>query len=764
MTITVQDVNELDPNKKGKEYCLKNSKDLHSANIGGVAINFYNQKAKWQLNKKYARGEQPIDNVKRLMRRNKEVNWDSLNWSVPKVMPKIMDIMVGIVEKLSMEISCTSIDPDSVDKKIVEQYKKEAEILLAEEIAQLEQLIGSPLKDPTNRYTDIEELQMDIEDGSFKLDLEIAMEEVIDCVFDYNKLRQLRPTLVRDVANTGMNILRHYVQSNGLIKVRRVDPIFFASDYVMTKDFRDMGRCGEYMFINMQELRQLAGNELADTDYIIIAEKVQGKYGNPNFAVVGTNVTNYINPSGNGYVWDKFIVCVLYNEWVTTNRYNHIVDKPNKAGNSKTIAVKHTEYAPDNRNKEFHKVTDYKVWYKNNWIVDTDFCYGYGMLEFPNVKANAMNESASTFAVEAMDIDNMITSTYTERVIAIMDNIFINFMQMQSFIAKAVPPGIYAEMFALSNVSNGKGGNTFKPLELVEGYALTGNLVGNSLLPNGQIMQRPPIEVLNGSDLSKVDYFWKQILQGIDMIKEVIGLNDFTDASNPNPEQSVGGAKLAVAATQNSLRPLISTIDNVFEKVAEGIVNRAQHMASKGQLDYMSNAIGKKKLLALGVSESLSGAAFGIKIEPRMDDSEKAYLEQNIQQSLGQRSQTGVGGIEVEDAIAIRRCKNVKAAEKMLIFRRKKRAEQDAQRSSMQQEQNAMVQKTSIEAQKQSSMEIAAQELDIYKKKKEIDFFYESKKLDLQAQGKNVNIETQGEIDKELTLLESELQPKGGEK
>lgn len=760
--ITATDVNELDPNKKGKEYCLKNAKELHASNTSGIASNFYNQKAKWQLNRKYSRGEQPIDNAKRVLNRDRSINFDSLNWTVPKIMPKMFDIMVGIVSKMAIEIECSSIDPESIDRKIVEQYRKEAEILLAEEISKLEQSMGAQLRDPNNQYKNVEELNMDVEDGSFKLDVEIAFEQIVDSVFDYNKLRQLRPTLVKDVANCGMAILRHYVQANGLIKIRRVDPIFFASDFVQTKDFRDMNKAGEYMFISMSTLRQLAGNELSDAEYINIAENVKGKYGNPNFTNIGSNIASYINPSGSGYIFDPYIVCVLYAEWSTTNRYNHLLDKPNKAGNKKTIRIPHANYEPDNRNKPYHKATDYKVWYKCHWIIDTDNAFQYGPLEFPNVKANSLNESTSTFAVEALDIDNMITSTYTERVTALMDMIFLSFMQMQSFLAKAVPPGIYAEMFALSNISNGKGGNTFKPLDLIEKYAVTGNLVGNSMLPNGQMLQRVPIENLQGSDLSKIQFFWSQIIQNIDLIKQVIGLNDFTDASNPNPEQSVGGAKLAAMATQNSLLPLINTIDNVIEKTAEGVINRAQHLASEGHLEYLVNAIGKKKILALAATKDLSSAAMGVKIAPRMDDTERAYLEQNIQTSLAQRSTTGVGGIEIEDAIAIRRCKNVKAAEKMLIYRRKMREQQDMERSKAQQEQNAMVQQSSIKAQQESSMAIAAQELEIYAKKKEIDLNYRSQEIQLEKESKMDEIALKGDIDQETVVLQNQFKTEGG--
>jgi hypothetical protein len=755
---TPYDVNELDPRKKGKEYCIKNCKDLHMSNTSGISANFYNQKARWQLNRKYARGEQPINNIKRLLGRDKAVQYDSLEWTVPKVMPKIFDILIGMVSRLPLDVTCDAIDSESLDKKYALKYRAEAELMFADEIKEIESIIKSKLRDEDMaKYSTMEELELAASEGDFKVDVEIAMEEIVEALFDFNRIKELRIALADDIANCGMGILRHYVQPNGLIKVRRVVPELFISDYVQTRDFRDMSKAAEYYFVHWSELRKQAGSQFTDDEYLEIAIKVQGRYGNPSLitSAIGTNLASYANANG-GFIFDNFTVQLMYCEWASTDRYVTVTDKPNKAGNKKTI-MKGVDYTPDNRSKEFTQQTDYNIWYKGNWITDTEFIFDYGKLEFPNVKANQLNESQSTFAVCALKLQDMVTSTITERVTALMDNIVLNFMQYQSYLAKAVPSGIYAEMFALTNVPNGRGG-TNTPLQNIERYVTTGNLIGNALLPNGQILQRPPIEVLNGSSLQPIQFFEQQIIQNIQLIKEFVGLNESTDASNPNPEASVTGQKLAVQGTNNSLQGLITCIDNIIEKTADGIINRCQHMASLGQLDYMANAIGKKKLLALSVTEDLSTAAMAVKISPRLDENEKAILEANIQMSLQQRSTTGQGGIEIEDALAIRRCRDLKAAEKMLILRRKLRTEQDMKLSSQKQQDNANVQQQSIQAQQQSQMALAAQELEIYAKKKQIDFEYKKQEILLQGQVKDENLVTQGKIDAHNSILDGHIE------
>ena len=58
---------------------------------------------------------------------------------------------------------------------------------------------------------------------------------------------------------------------------------------------------------------------------------------------------------------------------------------------------------------------------------------------------------------------------------------------------------------------------------------------------------------------------------------------------------------------------------------------------------------------------------YGVIVEREMSEDSKLLLEQNIQQSLAQKE------IDLEDAMAIRRLKDLDQAEKLLIIRRKRK-------------------------------------------------------------------------------------------
>lgn len=757
--LTPSEVIELDPKKKDKAYCLKAAKGIWLRYMTGSSVNFYRQKVQWKLNEKYAMGRQPINRYKKILGRDTTINYDHLNFAVTKIMPKIFDILIGMMSRIEFKVQLDAIDPGSCDAKLKEQYRVEAELVLRDMIKDIEEATGVKLSDTTIPYDSIDELAMDVEAGNLKLDFEIAAEELVELVFNYNDLNEIVIALVRDLANCGMGVTRHYVTAGGLIKCRRVDPKRFVSGFVTTRDFREMSQAGEEIFMTIQDLRQVAGNEFTEEDYYKIACHYQSSWGNASMAGYGSVSDAYI-PSTGSYVYDKFIVRVFDCEFATTDRYAHTVNKPNRYGNKET-RQKSANYKPSSRSEKYTKYTDYKVWYGCKMIIGMDdMCYGWGKIEFPNVEANRLNESKSTFAVHALHIDDMITQTLTERCIEFVDDIVLSFVQMQSYTAKAVPPGIAADHAALSNIPRGQG-KTWDPLEMISYYTKTGNLLTNSMLPNGQYLQRLPIEELQGSDLNKVNFWFNKMLNGIDMIKQVMGLNDYTDASNPNPEQSFKGAKLAVEGTQNSLQNMITALDGIVLKTAEGIINRAQKMSQTGQLDYLANAIGRKNLKVLGFSKEISAAVFGMKMSARMTQEEKSWLEMNINQALAQRSQNGTGGIELEDAIAIRRYSNIKLAEKMLVYRRKKRQREDEEKSQRLQEQNAQVQQQSaqnVEQMKQQTMQV---ELETYRTKRlDVDLQYEAALIELEKGKKLSEIHAKGEVDAALQQVQLSAEQK----
>jgi hypothetical protein len=173
----------------------------------------------------------------------------------------------------------------------------------------------------------------------------------------------------------------------------------------------------------------------------------------------------------------------------------------------------------------------------------------------------------------------------------------------------------------------------------------------------------------------------------------------------------VGVRQQAIEASNNATYDITHASMMLYKKVVEYIVKCVQIMPSQSVIYRVyENAIGKSNMDVLASFKDLPMYNFGVRVVPEMSDMDKAYLEANIQQSLAQ------GEIDLEDAMAIRRLKDVDQAEQLLVVRRKKRIKQRqdiaAQNSQMQAQMNQQTAQASAEAEAQTEQVKASLELE----------------------------------------------------
>jgi hypothetical protein len=191
--------------------------------------------------------------------------------------------------------------------------------------------------------------------------------------------------------------------------------------------------------------------------------------------------------------------------------------------------------------------------------------------------------------------------------------------------------------------------------------------------------------------------------------------------------------------------------------VCEDIIKCLQILPTKSVLfKAYERAIGKANMEVLASFSKLPMYNFGVKIQTEMDETEKAYLEQNIQIALSQKE------IDLEDAIAIRQLKDIDQAERLLIIRRKKRMrlqQQIAQQNSQAQAQanaqaaQAASQGKMQEIQVQTQADIARIQAEAEAKARLLEIEYrlkgqiESLKLQTQTQAKQMDMEFKQEME-----------------
>jgi hypothetical protein len=258
-------------------------------------------------------------------------------------------------------------------------------------------------------------------------------------------------------------------------------------------------------------------------------------------------------------------------------------------------------------------------------------------------------------------------------------------------------------------VQLGRGGD-LEPLEIQDIYEQTGVFYYRSKNPEGGF-QNPPIRPLDNSirNINELIGLYNHYLR---MIRDATGINEVMDGSTPKGEALVGVREQQMAAGNNAIYDITNAAMVLYRKVCEDIVKCIQVLPKESVLfKGYEKAIGEKNMKLLNSFSELPMYNFGIQVVSEMNDTEKAYLEQNIQIALSQKE------IDLEDAIAIRQLKDVDQAEQLLVIRRKRRIkmqQQMAQQNMMAQSQaNAQAAQAAAQAEMQKQQMIS--QLDMQK-------------------------------------------------
>ena len=309
--------------------------------------------------------------------------------------------------------------------------------------------------------------------------------------------------------------------------------------------------------------------------------------------------------------------------------------------------------------------------------------------------------------------------------------------------SKAKPKGSAIELGAIENVGKGDGG-TFTPIEVQDIYQQTGNLYYRAQQDDGTPIQSMPIQELGGGIGGALQELIAIYQYNLQMLRDVTGINEARDASQPDKESLVGVQKMALLASNNATRWINQALLSITQNTAKSIALRVQDLVQyKGTYKGYVQAIGEYNMKAIEVSKDVTMADYGIMIEPLPDEEQKVLLEQNIQVSIQQ------GALRLEDAIMIRNVSNVKLANQLLILRRKKYAEEAAKAAQANAQSNAEQQQASTAAKaqadsqlKQMDSEIEMQKLQAeYQMKEEFAKAEHERKLQIMSLGGEIKAE-----------------------
>ena len=340
-----------------------------------------------------------------------------------------------------------------------------------------------------------------------------------------------------------------------------------------------------------------------------------------------------------------------------------------------------------------------------------------------NTNKVVMNYTVSAPRMYKGNIDSLVS-----KMTPYADLVQLTHLKLQQAIQRMVPSGVYLDADGLAEVDLGNGTN-YNAQEALNMYFQTGSIIGRSLTVEGDPNPgKVPIQELPGSQGNQIQILIGAYNQYIQMMRDVTGLNEARDGSDPDPNALVGVQKLAAANSNVATRHILDSSMFITLTLAENICLRFKDVLEfHPTKQAFIGALGQFSVASLEEMKNLHLHDFGIFLELMPDDEEKTILEANIQMALSKDS------INLEDAIDIREVKNLKLANQLLKVRRiRKQAadQQAAQAASVAQAEAQGAAQIQIEQAKAQAEQVKTESKIQYR---EADINFEIKKLEVEA-------------------------------
>ncbi len=664
----------IDPRKKDKAWALQYCRAAWQSYSSGGWNSLYSNRNKYRELTDYALSKQSISRYKKIIKADEspDPSYSNMNWAPLAVLTKFRELALSITKRSDYDILATPIDPKSQGQ--IDQYFKEqeAKIRMREALkkAAPEMVEISPVRQRENEPADLEELEVQ-RMYSFKHALATEMEQWMQQIFLMNNMDQVRAEVKRCLFDYGIGGVKEYVDKDGIIKIRPVNPANMICSRVTRRDFKDAEFIGEITEINIQDLAEMAGGEFDEKDL----EDIARKSVNGESAFTGINIWAKSNMRDSK-------VRVLDIEWLSYNSlaYEESVDK---YGNVHLIRT-----SPEKGDKQ--KLV--KVVYTAKWVMGTDYIFGFGLATNMKRKRSALQETSLSYHIFAPNFDyfDMSSVGKVEQSMNVVDQINLAYYRLQHVIAKARPKGIMIEIGALEDVPIGKGGQAFTAKDLIDIYESTGNIYYRLRDMEGNAANYRPITELEGGIGAQAQEYFNIIQQNIQLLRDVIGLNEVTDSFAGQRTYSAA-VNAGIEATNNSLYGIIEADKEIIQSVAESISLRIQTVArSKNVNKSYLYALGKPTLDFMKQGElELSSIEFGIFLDAIPTPEERGAFKMRLEKFIDS------GQLDIDDAIMIEGLRSLKTANAVLAYKVKKKREKAEQQAMMMQQQNAQIQQQS---------------------------------------------------------------------
>ena len=678
---------QIDPKLKGYDFILAYSKAAwaNSQAVTPVSSLFFARNKSEEI-RMYALGKQSVEKYKKQLsgKDASDTSWLNVDWSPIPIIPKFREIAISKLMQRMYDITASAVDPLAKSQEDDYWAQMKAKIMMRQmALQQGSPLANSPQLMPNQgEPEDLEQLEMEMQFG-YKHNLAMQAEEAIQLTLGNNKVERERKMVCEDLYDYGIAWYKEWIDENGMVKFKRVNPSNVGTSYCERPDFSDAVYVYEIESVLLADLVPY----FTDAQMENIVKEAAGKYGNPPLTTLTGSLSKY---------YDKFHVQVMDLEFIS---YNSYVYKENVDGRGNTRFGK-TEFKDINKigseqGEQDPKYLDStsKDVYQTKWIMGTDCMYDWGISKNQKRKKSSWWDTSMSFHGVAWNFYKMQYTGITERLMPIADNYLLTWYKLQNLKNQLIPYLIYLDFDAVESVPFGKGGETMKPMEIIDLMFQKFVSIGRGSSIDGGRVNSKAIEIQSTGMLEAFTQLYNDLQMNYNLMQQISGFNAATDGSTINGKTLNGAVDSMVESTNSALFLLKDAERQLFVELCDAIIQKVQIAVKLGKVEGYVKALGTDSVKFLQINPDISLHEFGIFISDAPTDEERKELEQDLNIKDSQ------GLLDISDKILVKQCRNLKQAAMLLAYKIKKRREQ-MQQEQMQNQQ--MQQQGAAQAQAQA--------------------------------------------------------------
>jgi hypothetical protein len=189
---------------------------------------------------------------------NGDLSYLNLDWKPVAVLSKFVDIVVNGMTDKGYEIKSFASDPYSLKQRTDYASGIMRDMNSKKLLTSIKDNLGVDLfntSDPGNLPESKEELDLYLQ-LNYKQSIEIAEEEAISTVLDYNRYEEIKKRLAYDLTVLGISCVKtNFNLANG-VTVEYVDPANLVYSYTEDPNFEDIYYVGEVKSVSLEEVKK----------------------------------------------------------------------------------------------------------------------------------------------------------------------------------------------------------------------------------------------------------------------------------------------------------------------------------------------------------------------------------------------------------------------------------------------------------------------------------------------------------------------------